>query len=325
MNVLVAGLSPRDEAAFGFFLSRSMKGWSWASTPAGRGTVLPKADLLVADLVALGLAQWSQAAEAELLRVLQGNSAVLLVPSNDQTWATMNPVTVKQHALVWLQKPYGTEDMRMALEKAAAACQQAAAPPPAAARAKPAPRSPGAVPGTATLSGGPGPAAPTARPVTPLPQARPVLPTVSFRSPASLPQVVSHDASDEVPGLSAQDLQTRLAGLPDSGRQLFLRKLAAMLMQRQPFEARFTVHNSVIFHPVDGWVASNTPMMVIERVCQSDALAAAVTVREIEGSQAEERAHRLGMPLRELDTFLWELATASLDKKSGGTAGSRLH
>ena len=64
MNVLVAGLSPRDEAAFGFFLSRSMKGWSWASTPAGRGTVLPKADLLVADLVALGLAQWSQAAEA---------------------------------------------------------------------------------------------------------------------------------------------------------------------------------------------------------------------------------------------------------------------
>ena len=117
----------------------------------------------------------------------------------------------------------------------------------------------------------------------------------------------------------------RLAGLPDSGRHLFLRKLAAMLMQRQPFEARFTVHNSVIFHPVDGWVASNTPMMVIERVCQSDALAAAVTVREIEGSQAEERAHRLGMPLRELDTFLWELATASLDKKSGGAAGSRLH
>lgn len=125
--------------------------------------------------------------------------------------------------------------------------------------------------------------------------------------------------------MSAQDLQTRLAGLPDAGRHLFLRKLAAMLMQRQPFEARFTVHNSVIFHPVDGWVASNTPMMVIERVCQSDALAAAVTVREIEGSQAEERAHRLGMPLRELDTFLWELATASLDKKSGGTAGSRLH
>ncbi len=121
MNVLVAGLSPRDEAAFGFFLSRSLKGWSWASTPAGRGTLLPKADLLVADLVALGLAQWSQAAEAELLRVLQGNAAVLLVPANDQTWATMDPATLKQHSLVWLQKPYGTEDMRAALEKAAAA------------------------------------------------------------------------------------------------------------------------------------------------------------------------------------------------------------
>ena len=57
MNVVVAGLSPRDEAAFGFFLSRSMKGWSWESTPAGRGTVLPKADLLLADLVSLGLVQ----------------------------------------------------------------------------------------------------------------------------------------------------------------------------------------------------------------------------------------------------------------------------
>ena len=130
MNVVVAGLSPRDEAAFGFFLNRSMKGWSWSSTPAGRGTVLPKADLLVADLVALGLAQWSVAAEAELLRVLHGNTAVLLLPANDQTWATMNPETVRQHTLVWLQKPYGTEDMRQALEKAAAARKAAQAPPP---------------------------------------------------------------------------------------------------------------------------------------------------------------------------------------------------
>ena len=88
-----------------------------------------------------------------------------------------------------------------------------------------------------------------------------------------------------------------------------------MLEQGQPFEARFTVHNSVIFHPADGWVASNTPTAVIERVCQSDALAAAVTVRAIDGIQADERAHRLGMNLRELSTFLWALASAALDGK----------
>ena len=56
-------------------------------------------------------------------------------------------------------------------------------------------------------------------------------------------------------------------------------------------------------------------MMVIERVCQSDAMASVVAMREIEGPQAEERAQRLNMPLRELDTFLWALAAASLDKK----------
>ncbi len=134
MNVVVAGLSPRDEAAFGFFMSRSMKGWSWESTPAGRGTVLPKADLLVADLVSLGLAHWSEAAEAELLRVLQGSTAVLLVPSHDRTWASMDAGTVKQHALVWLAKPYGSEDMRKALETAAAV-HRAAPPVPAPAAA----------------------------------------------------------------------------------------------------------------------------------------------------------------------------------------------
>lgn len=313
MNVVVAGLSPRDEAAFGFFLNRSMKGWSWSSTPAGRGTVLPKADLLVADLVALGLAQWSVAAEAELLRVLHGNTAVLLLPANDQTWATMNPETVRQHTLVWLQKPYGTEDMRQALENAAAARKAAQAPPPmtqglskrdatasSAGQDAKAPR--GGLDGevrTAAVS----------------PVIKAVLPTVSFKAATKPDPVPRHDHGDDIPGLTVQQLQARLAVLPDAGRHPFLRTIAAMLEQGQPFEARFTVHNSVIFHPADGWVASNTPTAVIERVCQSDALAAAVTVRAIDGVQADERAHRLGMNLRELSTFLWALASAALDGK----------
>jgi len=312
MNVVVAGLSPRDEAAFGFFLNRSMKGWSWSSTPAGRGTVLPKADLLVADLVALGLAQWSVAAETELLRVLHGNSAVLLVPANDQTWATMNPETVRQHTLVWLQKPYGTEDMRQALEKAAAARKAAQAPPP---------MMRGLSKRTAVSSAGQEPMAPRegfdgeGRTAAVSPTIKAVLPTVSYKAATKPDPVPRHDPGDDIPGLTVQQLQARLAMLPDAGRHSFLRTIAAMLEQGQPFEARFTVHNSVIFHPADGWVASNTPTAVIERVCQSDALAAAVTVREIDGIQADERAHRLGMNLRELNTFLWALASAALDGK----------
>ena len=319
MNVLVAGLSPRDEVAFGFFLSRSLKGWSWASTPAGRGTLLPKADLLVADLVALGLAQWSQAAEAELLRVLQGNAAVLLVPANDQTWATMDPATLKQHSLVWLQKPYGTEDMRAALEKAAAARRAATSAtvvPAPARRAGPGAarsQSTASVEPTRTVPPATGVAAPT---VARRPPGLPILQSVSFQAVPVPDRSPRHEAGDEVPGMSAQQLQARLALLPDAERHLFLRRLASMLGQGQPFEARFTMQNSVIFHPADGWVASNTPASVIERVCQSDALAAAVSVREIDGPQAEDRAHRLGMPLLELDTFLWTLAAATFDQKT---------
>jgi len=318
MNVLVAGLSPRDEAAFGFFLSRSLKGWSWASTPAGRGTVLPKADLLVADLVALGLAQWSVAAEAELLRVLQGNTAVLLVPANDQTWATMDPATVKQNSLVWLHKPYGTEDMREALERAATArraLNTVAVQGPSRVASRDAPVG-STTTRTERVNLAPPVTAKAAPAGKPPPSIRAVLPTVSFRAAPAPELSPRHEAGDEVPGLSVQQLQARLGLLPDVERHLFLRRLASMLGQGQPFEARFTMQNSVIFHPADGWVASNTPTSVIERVCQSDALAAAVSVREIDGPQAEERAQRLGMPPLELDTFLWTLAAAALDRRN---------
>jgi len=323
MNVLVAGLSPRDEAAFGFFMSRSMKGWTWESTPAGRGTVLPKADLLLADLVSLGLAQWSQSAEAELLRVLQGSTAVLLLPSHDRTWAAMDAGTVKQHALVWLARPYGTEDMRRALE-AAAALQPPARPvqpPPVSTAAAPMVPTTLSVAATRRPPSSPAPVA-NRPPMVAMPAAQ-ARPRVAVHRPGVAPDPVTAQAGDEVPGLSAVELQARLAALPEPGRHVFLRKLSAMLMTGRPFEARFTVQNSVIFHPPDGWVASNTPMQVIERVGLSDALAAAVMVREIDGAQAEERAQRLGMPLRELDTFLWRLAAAALDRKASPPAGER--
>jgi hypothetical protein len=260
--------------------------------------------------VSLGLAQWSEAAEADLLRLLDGRPAVLLVPSHDRTWSTMDAATVARHALVWLSRPYGAEDMRVALEKAAAAARRtlsasaavAAAAMPARA---PAPARPPVV----------APSVPPAAPVAPLaamPPTRVTRPVVSVAAPAAMRSAA---AAEDIPGLTVAELQARLATLPEPGRHVFLRKLSEMLGNARPFEARFTVQNSVIFHPADGWVASNTPMMVIERVCQSDAMASAVAMREIEGSQAEERAQRLNMPLRELNTFLWALAAASLDKK----------
>lgn len=249
MNVVVTGLAPRDEAAFGVFMGRSMKSWTWQSAPARRDAVLPKADLFVADMVSLGLAKRSEKTEADLLRILQGTPAVLLLPANDRTWASMN-VSAATHPLVWLSKPYGTREMQAALEKAAA--------------------------------------------------------SVSRTVPGNVPAPV-----DQAQGLSAGELQARLAALPEVEGHVFLRQLSALLAQDHPFEVRFTVQNSLIVHPSDGWIATNTPMLVIERICQSDALASAVSVREIGGAQAEERAQRLGMLPQALDVFLRDIVTAT--------------
>ena len=132
---------------------------------------------------------------------------------------------------------------------------------------------------------------------------------VTVTTPPTLEQPLATEAH----GLSAADLARRLRLMPDTGRFVFLRKLSEMLTQDRPFEARFTVQNSLIVHPSHGWVATNTPLRVIERVCQSDAMASAVSIREIDGEQAEERAQRLGMPPSELDIFLSDLVTATFD------------
>ena len=117
------------------------------------------------------------------------------------------------------------------------------------------------------------------------------------------------------PMLSASELRAQLQALPESARSAFLKKLSDMLSQDRPFEVRFTFQNSIIVHPVDGWVASNTPIQVIKQVCQSDTLASAVVMRVIDAAQAEERAHLLGMSPRELDGFLWDLAGAIVRRR----------
>ncbi|WP_114969684.1 hypothetical protein [Rhodoferax ferrireducens] len=301
MKLVVTGLSPREETAFGIFLSRTLRNWLWQSVPASRTAVLPPADLIVADLVPLGLGQWSEAAEADLLQRLQGTPAVLLVPAHDQTWAAMDADTVKQHSLVWLAKPYGTKEMQAALEQAALSVKRPArpaAPPPVSA----------SVPAAAPVSARAAPTFLSANPPAVPPAAR----TPQRVNPVSIPI--------EAQGLSAAELHARLAALPEPGGQVFLRKLAEMLVLDHPFEARFTVQNSLIVHPADGWIATNTPMTVIERVCQSDALASAVSIRAIDGPQAEERAQRLGMPPSELDVFLSQLVAKTLDRPASRPA-----
>lgn len=266
MNVVVTGLAPHNEAALGIFLSSSKPGWRWQSAPAGPGVTLPPADIYVADMVSLGLARWSQQGQTELVRMLGVSPAVLLLPSSDRTWAAAD-ADVPRRSLVWLPKPYGTPEMKSALEKAATYVGQTVA------QLKP----------------------------------EPTLASASAQVPVPVPVPV-----DQAPGLSTQEFQARLAALSDGQAYVFLRQLSASLAEHQPFEVRFTVLNSLIVHPAGEWIATNTPMAVIKRICQSSALASAVSVRHIDGSQAEQRVQRLGMPPLALDAFLHDLVAATL-------------
>jgi len=294
MNIILAGLSPRDETAFDLFLKRFMAGWHWQGLPAKKGVSLPSADVLVVDLAAHGWAQHSAQAQAQLQLATGQSVAVLLVSSHDASWPSAK-ADFQQQNWIWLGKPYNAESMRSALSQAAALVKDDKKP------ALPAP--------PPVAAGNPMPAAS-------LPKAF-VLPGLSVSTVAPPPAekvaevdpVVALHAADH--GLSPDDLAAQLSLLP-ADRFLLLRKLSAGLQARMPFEVRFTVQHCLVVHPADGWVASNTPKPVILRVCNSDALAASVTFREIDVAQVEERLHQLGMTPHDLSDFLHELAVAAI-------------
>jgi len=262
MRLLVAGLSPREEAALGFFLDRNFKSWTWHSVAPDVHAVRPLVDLTVIDLAAFGWAHWSEASEAQLLAWVQGTPAVLLVSAHDRSWTGVQERSANA-SMVWLAKPYGTQAMREALDQAAAAV------------------------GTT-----------------------PVKPALARAAP------VKAEPPSEASCLSIADFQARLALQAENTPHVFLRDLSEMLSQKDAFEARFTVQNSLIVHPSNDWMATNTPLQVIYRLCESDALASAVTVRTLDDAQAEERAQRLGMPPQDLEVFLWNLVAATLDKRA---------
>ena len=299
MRLLVGGLSTREEAALGFFLDRSFKNWTWQSAVPDAQAVRPQVDLVVIDMAAFGWAHWSETSEAQLLAWLKGTPAVLLVSAHDRSWSVVQERPANA-SMVWLAKPYGTQAMREALDQVAAAHT---------AQAEPA----------------------IIRPVMPPVVVAPVLvapvlvPVRSVPAPATLVPAAHQPAKvltatveppSEAPGLSLAAFQARLALQPENTPHVFLRVLSDMLKQPLAFEARFTVQNSLIIHPSNDWMATNTPLQVIFRLCESDAMASAVTVRTLDDAQAEERAQRLGMPPQDLEAFLWNLVAATLDKRA---------
>ncbi len=278
MNVVLAGLTAREETALMMLVGKTLPGFECGAVPAGRQVPLPPANLYVLDLAGRGLARWTQEAQESLLQSLNGAPAVLVAPAFDETWLALDASGMKSQSLVMLRKPYGIEDMRAALLKTAPVTPVRAAPvvPRMLARV----RAPAA------------PAAPVVRFIT---------------APVAIAEAPPPAAIVEIAPLSVAEFQTRLGALPASEPKLFLHKLADALALRQPFEVRVTFLNRLIFSPEAQWAASNTALSVLQGLCQSDDLAADMSIDTLDGMDALARAQRLDMPIQSLDSFLGTL------------------
>lgn len=285
MNVVLAGLTAREETALMMLVGKTLPNFECGAVPVGHQVPLPPANLYVLDLAGRGLARWTQEAQESLLQSLNGAPAVLVAPAFDETWLALDASGMKSQSLVMLRKPYGIEDMRAALLKTAPVIPVRAAPvvPRMLARV----RAPAA------------PAAPAVRFIT--------APVAIAEAPAPIAEAPPPAAIVEIAPLSVAEFQTRLGALPASEPKLFLHKLADALALRQPFEVRVTFLNRLIFSPEAQWAASNTALSVLQGLCQSDDLAAAMSIDTLDGMDALARAQRLDMPVQPLDSFLGTL------------------
>ncbi|CAM3303055.1 hypothetical protein [Polaromonas hydrogenivorans] len=287
MNVALVGLTTREEVALGMLVGKSQPGWQCSAVTAGLDESLPPADLYVVDLAGRGMRRWTEEAQSDLLKALDGAPAVLVAPAFDQTWSALDSHLMKSQSLVLLHKPYGTEDMRAALKQAAA--------------------------GRAT------PVQPKALPVAP-PAPHGVLPPASaprvIASPVMAAMSPSPPVAQEDGKMTAGEFQARPGAFPGHEPPLFMRMLGEALALHNPFEVRVSFLNRMIFHPDAQWMASNTPLPVLEDLCGNDALASSVEIDTIDDKDAMARALRLGMPIEPLESFLWKLAHEQLDKKA---------
>ena len=294
MKIALAGLTAREEVAFGMLVGKSLPGWQCLPATDGPRAPLPPADLYVVDLAGRGMARWSDAAQGELLKALGGAPAVLVAPAFDQTWSALDASFTQSQPLVLLHKPYGVEAMRTALQQAVAG---RSAPARAAASRAIKPAAPG---GALTAQ-----ARPASRPslsIEPaqtLPAGAVSLPAAAERPPLAAPALMEGT-------LAFSEFQARMAALP--GAPLFLRRLAESLARQRPFELRISFIKRMIFHPGEQWAASNTPASVLEQLCQDDDLASSIEIDAIDGQDAQARAARLDIPAQPLQALLWKLA-----------------
>lgn len=139
MNISLVGMPVREAAALTIFIGVGVKGASCKTVAFRPGLTLPAADLGIIDMAGIGLVQWSAKAEADLLMLLGGQNALLLLVSTNTSWQGKAQGHGRQ-MLHCLTKPYSSEDMRAALARlgSSSAAPAAARPEPMTAAERPA-------------------------------------------------------------------------------------------------------------------------------------------------------------------------------------------
>jgi hypothetical protein len=333
MNISLLGMPVREAAALTIFVGVGIKGGTCKTVDYLPGRALPPADFCVIDMAGIGLGQWSSKAEVDLIRLLGGQSALLLLSAN-----TVWPDKVQGHTrqrLHCLVKPYNSEDMRAALGRlglGAPAPNRAASPPPFAARpAEPPPfvarpaAPPAAAPATASESAAaPAAASPAAAaPATVLQSAAiaqlatkapPAAMLMRPAAPALAPAQHRHIAHAALP--LHDSLHALRTMFPDLERHRLLGRLLDMMASGRVQELRLTLHHSIVLHPAEGWVVHNVAPAMLERLVHDGSAVAAMNVRELDASQALLRASQSHYTRTALDTFLWTLAESSLGRQT---------
>ncbi|MBO9514046.1 MAG: hypothetical protein J7549_08015 [Variovorax sp.] len=120
MRFLMAGLPDREAAVLEAFIGMSRRG---ATCERLRGTRLPASaaaagDHCIVDLSGLDMPAWSVDREARLKALLDGRSAVIIVPPGEGGgWLSASSRAAIRQPAAWVQKPCTTEAVRAALDQ----------------------------------------------------------------------------------------------------------------------------------------------------------------------------------------------------------------
>lgn len=348
MSILLAGLTDHEAAAIEIMVGMQWRDESCIilkralslSVPA-QGAVARSCRCCVLDLFGLGMRKYSPEREQELLRFLNGRSAVLLAWGDGGGWLEASLPLAKGQQLRWLTMPYSSAALRESLKAVLPPQQAGAAPRTSSTRIRPeaaAPQADGeASPEPSAVTA---PSTPSWRDTLQPAEERAAAPArksvASRRAPA--PAAAPADAAGHVeaqhsafppetlaPIQLAEGAVTLRTGAMNALLQVFpmlqqvpLMRLTREIVSREGAQL-LRIANDVAFvlDLRQGWMVSGLSIPALLKMLHTPQLLEGVEVEPLPDEQIEEtvrqrfdgRFHRAQRPI---DVIMWELAYDAL-------------